>query len=51
MPDLASVVRPALEGALEPGETLEGICAGAEQSTFKGLEAPAAWFERFARPE
>ena len=36
MPDFASVVRPALEGALESGETLEGICAAAQQSAFKG---------------
>ena len=36
MPDFASAVQPALEGALEPGETLEGICAAAQQSTFKG---------------
>ncbi len=36
MPDFASVVRPALEGALESGETLEGVCAAVQQSTFKG---------------
>jgi hypothetical protein len=29
-------MRPHLEGALEPGESLEGICAAAQQSTFKG---------------
>jgi hypothetical protein len=36
MPDFASTVRPALEEALEPGETLEGICAAAQQSAFRG---------------
>ncbi len=36
MPDFASIVRPALEGALEPGETLEGVCAAAQQSTLRG---------------
>jgi hypothetical protein len=36
MPDFASVVRPSLDGALESGETLEGICAATQQSTFKG---------------
>jgi hypothetical protein len=36
MAEFASVMRPHLEGALEPGETLEGICAAAQQSAFKG---------------
>jgi hypothetical protein len=36
MADFASLMRPHLEGALEPGESLEGICAAAQQSTFKG---------------
>ncbi len=37
MSEFASVMRPSLEGALESGETLEGICAGAQQqSAFKG---------------
>jgi len=36
MPDLASVMGPTLEDALEPGEILEGICAAAQQSAFKG---------------
>jgi hypothetical protein len=36
MPDFSSVVRPSLESALEAGEALEGICAAAQQSTFKG---------------
>jgi hypothetical protein len=36
MADFTSLMRPHLEGALEPGESLEGICAAAQQSTFKG---------------
>jgi len=37
MSDFASVVRPSLEEALESGETIEGICAAAQQqSAFKG---------------
>ena len=36
MPDFAAVMRPHLEAALESGETLEGICAAAQQSAFKG---------------
>ena len=36
MPDFAEVMRPHLEGALDPGETLEGVCAAAQQSAFKG---------------
>jgi hypothetical protein len=36
MPDFASVMRPHLESALEAGETLEGVCAAAQQSAFKG---------------
>jgi hypothetical protein len=36
MADFASLMRPHLEGALEPGESLEGICAAAQQGTFKG---------------
>jgi hypothetical protein len=36
MPDFSSIVRPRLESALDEGESLEGICAGAQQSTFKG---------------
>ena len=36
MPDFAAVMRPHLETALESGETLEGICAAAQQSAFKG---------------
>jgi hypothetical protein len=29
-------MRPHLGGALDAGETLEGVCAAAQQSTFKG---------------
>lgn len=29
-------MRPHLEGALDPGETLAGVCAAAQQSTFRG---------------
>ena len=36
MADFAATMRPHVEGALEPGEALEGICAGAQQSTFRG---------------
>jgi hypothetical protein len=36
MPDFSSIVRPRLESALEEGENLEGVCAGAQQSAFKG---------------
>jgi hypothetical protein len=36
MADFESIMRPHLEEALDPGESLEGICAGAQQSTFKG---------------
>jgi hypothetical protein len=36
MPDFAEVMRPHLESALDPGETLEGVCAAAQQSAFKG---------------
>jgi hypothetical protein len=36
MPDFSSVMRPHLEGALDVGEMLEGICAATQQSTFKG---------------
>jgi hypothetical protein len=36
MPDFESVMRPHLEGSLESGETLEGVCAAAQQSAFKG---------------
>jgi hypothetical protein len=36
MADFTAVMRPHLEGALESGETLEGVCAAAQQSTFKG---------------
>jgi len=36
MPDFSSVVRPRLESALDDGEQLEGVCAGSQQSTFKG---------------
>jgi len=36
MPDFESLVRPHLEGALESGETLEGICAAAQQSALRG---------------
>ena len=36
MPDFAEVMRPHLEGALDPGETLEGVCAAAQQSAFRG---------------
>jgi hypothetical protein len=36
MADFESLMRPHLEEALDPGESLEGICAGAQQSTFKG---------------
>ena len=36
MADFASLIRPHLEGELEPGESLEGICAAVQQSTFKG---------------
>ena len=60
MPDFGSVVRPSLEGALESGETLEGICAAAQQSALQlgggdaqrlGIEALARWFQRFARQD
>ena len=37
MPDFADKYRPALEAQLEPGETLNGICAANHrQSAFKG---------------
>jgi hypothetical protein len=36
MTDFESLVRPRLEAALESGETLQGICAAAQQSAFKG---------------
>jgi hypothetical protein len=36
MADFESLVRPRLEEALDPGESLEGVCAAAQQSTFKG---------------
>src|SRR5215211_6425015 len=36
MADFESLMRPHLEGALEPDESLEGICAATQQSTFKG---------------
>src|SRR5436190_21981259 len=36
MADFAALMRPHLEGALESGESLEGICAATQQSTFKG---------------
>jgi hypothetical protein len=36
MADFEEVMRPHLDGALEAGETLEGICAVAQQSTFRG---------------
>jgi hypothetical protein len=35
MPDFASVTRPRVEAVLESGETLEGVCAATQQSTFK----------------
>jgi hypothetical protein len=36
MPDFASTLRPHLEGVLESGEALEGVCAAVQQSAFKG---------------
>jgi hypothetical protein len=36
MADFESLLRPRLEEALDPGEALEGVCAAAQQSTFKG---------------
>jgi hypothetical protein len=36
MPDFSSVVRPHLENALDPGETLAGVCAATQQSAFTG---------------
>jgi len=36
MAEFASVLRPHLEGALDSGETLEGVCAATQQSAFKG---------------
>jgi hypothetical protein len=36
MADFDSKLRPALEGLLEGGEELRGICAASQQSTFKG---------------
>ncbi len=36
MSDFSSVMRPHLERALDAGETLEGLCAAAQQSAFKG---------------
>jgi hypothetical protein len=36
MADFTAEMRPHLEDALEPGEALEGVCAAAQQSAFKG---------------
>jgi hypothetical protein len=36
MADFASVMRPHLEDALDSDKTLEGVCAAAQQSAFKG---------------
>jgi len=36
MAEFASVLRPHLEAALDSGETVEGVCAAAQQSAFKG---------------
>lgn len=46
MADFAATMRPHLEGALEGGEALEGICAAAQQGTFRGQAMALAVTDR-----